>query len=70
MASDMAKRPGAGFIAINLGVGLLALIAISASPPGRAQSADLVLCDRIAADPSDPGYGGTRRIARDWVRRN
>ena len=71
MASDMAKRPGAGFIAINLGVGLLALIAISASPPGRAQSADLVLCDRIAADPSDPDkpadVKGTAEIAQSDI---
>ena len=39
--------------AIGLGIGVLALL------PGHsavlhAQSADLVLCDRIAADPSDP----------------
>src|SRR6476646_886736 len=71
MASDMAKRLGAGFIAINLGVGLLVLIAISASPPGRAQSADLVLCDRIAADPSDPDkpadVKGTAEIAQSDI---
>ena len=71
MASDMAKRLGAGFIAINLGVGLLALIVISASPPGRAQSADLVLCDRIAADPSDPDkpadVKGTAEIAQSDI---
>ncbi len=51
----MAKRRGVGFIALDLGIGLLALIAVSLlSLPGRTQSADLVLCDRIAADPSDP----------------
>ena len=44
MASDMAKRPGAGFIAANLGIGFSALIAVSvASPPGHTQSAELVL---------------------------
>jgi len=33
----------------------LAVVAASAAPvPARAQSADLVLCDRLAADPSDP----------------
>ena len=30
------------------------IVASSLSLPGRTQSADLVLCDRIAADPSDP----------------
>ncbi|MEA2887318.1 MAG: uncharacterized protein QOD11_1678 [Bradyrhizobium sp.] len=34
---------------------LAAAIAIAAAPsPVRAQSADLVLCDRLAADPADP----------------
>jgi uncharacterized protein len=65
----MAKRPGAGFIAFNLGIGLSALIAASLlSPPGRTQSADLVLCDRIAADPGDPDkpadVKGTPEIAQ------
>jgi TPR repeat protein len=32
----------------------LAAIAIAAPSPARAQSADLVLCDRVAADPADP----------------
>ena len=51
----MTKRPGARYIALNIGIGLSALIvASSLSLPGRTQSADLVLCDRIAADPSDP----------------
>lgn len=30
------------------------IVASSLSLPGRTQSADLVLCDRIAADPNDP----------------
>jgi uncharacterized protein len=34
-----------------IGIGLLAL---ACAPQARAQSADLVLCDRIAADPADP----------------
>jgi TPR repeat protein len=40
--------------AYNLGAGLLALTVASAPPPLRAQSADLALCDRVAADPTDP----------------
>ena len=44
------KRLGALSIACG---GLLALVA-GAHSPARAQSADLVLCDRLAADPSDP----------------
>jgi len=72
MASDMAKRPGAAFIAVNLGIGLSALVAVSvASPPGHTQSADLVLCDRIAADPSDPDkpadIKGTAEIAQSDI---
>jgi TPR repeat protein len=51
----MTKRCGAASIARNLGVGLLALtIAPALHASARAQSADLVLCDRLAADPSDP----------------
>jgi uncharacterized protein len=68
----MAKRPGAGFIALNLGFGLSVLIAVSLlSTPGRTQSADLVLCDRIAADPSDPDkpadVKGTPEIAQSDI---
>jgi uncharacterized protein len=68
----MAKRPAAGFIALNLGVGLSTLIAVSVfCPPGYTQSADLVLCDRIAADPSDPDkpadVKGTPEIAQSDI---
>jgi TPR repeat protein len=47
---------------------VLAVLAIVVAPSGaRAQSADLVLCDRIAADPSDPdkptGIRGVTDIA-------
>jgi uncharacterized protein len=68
----MAKRPGAGFIALNLGFGLSVLIAVSLlSTPGRTQSADLVLCDRIAADTSDPDkpadVKGTPEIAQSDI---
>jgi TPR repeat protein len=41
-------------IAHSFGLGLSALIIVSAHSPARAQSADLVLCDRLAADPTDP----------------
>jgi TPR repeat protein len=43
-----------GSIARSLGIGLSALIIASAHSPAGAQSADLVLCDRLAADPTDP----------------
>src|SRR4051812_8406127 len=48
------KRPGAVSIACTFGVGLLALAPAPLYSPARAQSADLVLCDRLAADPADP----------------
>jgi TPR repeat protein len=38
-------------VVIAFGVSLLA---VGNTPAARAQSADLVLCDRIAADPADP----------------
>ena len=45
----MMKRSG------NIAAGFLALAAVVAyCPAAFAQSADLVLCDRVAADPSDP----------------
>ena len=46
------KRAGAVSIAWIFGFGLSALAAPQS--PARAQSADLVLCDRLAADPTDP----------------
>ena len=68
----MAKRPGARFVARDRGIGLSVLIAVSLlSTPGRTQSADLVLCDRIAADPSDPDkpadVKGTPEIAQSDI---
>jgi hypothetical protein len=50
----MIKRSGAVLIAYNLSMGLLALTITSVHSSAHAQSADLVLCDRIAADPADP----------------
>src|SRR5690349_13575906 len=40
-----------GFLSFMCGVGLLFIASPEAA---RAQSADLVLCDRVAADPADP----------------
>ncbi|WP_049824747.1 tetratricopeptide repeat protein [Rhodopseudomonas palustris] len=55
---------------ITLGIagGIVAtLLASVAAAPARAQSADLALCDRIAADPADPdkpaGVKGVAEIA-------
>ena len=48
----MTKRSGAASIACLFALSALALAA--AHSPARAQSADLVLCDRLAADPTDP----------------
>jgi TPR repeat protein len=64
----MVKRSGAGLIAANIGV-VLSVLAVNGAPPAaRAQSADLVLCDRIAADPGDPDkpadVKGTAEIAQ------
>jgi TPR repeat protein len=50
----MIKRFGAVSIAYNFSIGLLALTIASDHSSAHAQSADLVLCDRLAADPADP----------------
>jgi uncharacterized protein len=51
----MIKRSGAVSFRRNAGIGLLALtIAALHYSPAHAQSADLVLCDRLAAEPADP----------------
>ena len=49
----MMKRFGAVATACSLGIGV-ALDVASPQSAAHAQSADLVLCDRIAADPTDP----------------
>jgi uncharacterized protein len=38
--------------------GGVALLALASHAPAQAQSADLVLCDRLAADPADPDKPG------------
>src|SRR5690242_21867340 len=62
----MPKQSGAGSIA--LGLGLLAFTIASPEFFAYGQSADLVLCDRIAADPADPDkppdVKGTAEIAQ------
>jgi uncharacterized protein len=51
----MTKRSGAVSFRRNVSIGLLALTIGSLHySPARAQSADLVLCDRLAAEPADP----------------
>jgi TPR repeat protein len=50
----MVKRSGAVLIAANVGIGLSALVIAAVPSAACAQSADLVLCDRLAADPADP----------------
>jgi TPR repeat protein len=51
----VSERNRAIGCAIGCVLGLAVLAGIGAPPtPARAQSADLVLCDRIAAEPSDP----------------
>jgi TPR repeat protein len=66
----MAKRSGAASIARNVGIGLLLGI-IPLPSSAHAQSADLVLCDRLAADPADPDkpadVKGVREIAASDV---
>jgi TPR repeat protein len=50
----MAKRIKARSMGCAIGLCLLALAGAPVRSTVRAQSADLVLCDRIAADPTDP----------------
>jgi uncharacterized protein len=51
----MTGRSGAVLLAqAVVGIGLMALSTTSLRSPAHAQSADLVLCDRLAADAADP----------------
>jgi uncharacterized protein len=67
----MTKRSGVGSILCSVGVALLALTIASVHSAAHAQSADLVLCDRLAADPADPDkpadVKGTRDILQSDV---
>ena len=66
MRGNMTGRPGA--YALCLSLGLVLALGIDADATVHAQSADLVLCDRLAADPSDPDkladIKGAAEIAR------
>src|SRR5437016_2542980 len=50
----MTRQSGASLIVGGLRASLLALAIASMISAANAQSADLVLCDRLAADPTDP----------------
>jgi uncharacterized protein len=50
----MTRRSVSISIARGVRIVLLALTLASIHSPAYAQSADLVLCDRVAADPADP----------------
>ena len=50
----MVRRSGAVLIACTFSVSLVALGVASLHSSAHAQSADLVLCNRLAADPADP----------------
>jgi TPR repeat protein len=54
MMRDGIMTGRCGAAAIIGGIGLLALTMPLLHSSARAQSADLVLCDRLAADPADP----------------
>jgi uncharacterized protein len=49
----MMKRSGVIAIACSLAIALWALL-LAARNPAQAQSAAVALCDRVAADPTDP----------------
>jgi len=67
----MTKRSGAVSIGYSFSIGLLALTIAPFHSSAHAQSADLVLCDRLAADPTDPDkpadIKGTPEIAQSDV---
>jgi uncharacterized protein len=50
----MRRRSAAAAFVGGIGVAVLALTGASVHCLARDQSADLVLCDRVAADPTDP----------------
>jgi TPR repeat protein len=50
----MTGRSAAMSLACMLGIGAMAVTIAPVDSTAQAQSADLVLCDRLAADPADP----------------
>ncbi len=67
----MIKRSFAISIACSIGIGFVALSIAGVHSQAQAQSADLVLCDRLAADPTDPDkpadVKGTTEIAQSDI---
>ena len=67
----MMKRPGARSIGWSFRTALLVLAITSLQSSVFGQSADLVLCDRVAADPADPDkpadVKGTAEIAQSDI---
>ena len=65
------KRPGARSIGWSFRTALLVLAITSLQSSVFGQSADLVLCDRVAADPADPDkpadVKGTAEIAQSDI---
>lgn len=67
----MTKRLPSASFALAAAAALSFLIGTAPLEPARAQSADLVLCDRVAADPADPDkpadVKGVAEIARSDI---
>src|SRR6478752_7558741 len=67
----MIRRSGEVSIACSFRIVLVALAITALHSSAYSQSADLVLCDRIAADPSDPDkpadVKGTPEIAQSDI---
>jgi hypothetical protein len=69
--ADMrSKRSRAVSIAHTFGIALSIVALVSLHSSAHAQSADLVLCDRLAGDPTDPDkpkeVKGTHEIDHSW----
>jgi TPR repeat protein len=54
MKISLSMKPSVAWVAPVFGVTALVLFTAGVRAPAHAQSADLVLCDRVAADPADP----------------
>ncbi len=54
-------------MAIRTGAILIACVGVALAAPAHAQSADLVLCDRLAADPADPDKPADVKGAPDII---
>jgi TPR repeat protein len=52
--SVLTKSPRAPWFAATFRIAVTAIVIVAAPSLVHAQSADLVLCDRLAADPADP----------------